>query len=650
MSAQAVCNNNAFISIGNGTVLTANILLNQNPGTVSNNGILTVSTLNNAGAVQGNGIFNVVQNIYNSGSFSPGTSSFNYVGNGAQKICSMDYYNLSINSNGVRNITLSDSGTIGVKNNFVPDLSTTNYSIQGSLIKFAGVIAQNAPAFSYYNLEVENLTGVTLTGSATVENSIKVSSGNFDSNGNLTLLSDATNTAEIDGNGNGDVLGSVTVQRYLPSGFGYKHISSPFQAATVNELSQEVDLNSTFTSVYRYNENLISSGWLNYTSPTGVLNPMEGYSANFGGSSSAKTIEISGVVNNGVIASALFNHNYAYTKGFNLVGNPYPSTIDWNIPGGWNRTNIDNALYFFNASSTDQFAGTYSSYINGVSSDGIASNLVASMQGFFIHVTEGAYPVSASLEINNNARINNTQASYHRQVQVKNKALVRLEAKYSDLMIAGDPTVIYFDEQSTTSFEEDLDALKIKNTDLFSPSLYSISSNGDLLSINAVPQLTDSLFEVKLGLNTDQSGLFSFNTLSIENIPSGWYTYFADLETGKYQDLVSIPTYRVQLEKGNYVDRFKLIFSLNAIADQSEVSVFSVYMQQNSLFVILNQDRSDEGEIMISDIQGRVVLQQKIVGMGKHEFKNKFNSGIYIVNYSWEKGTESKKIFISNGQ
>ena len=191
---------------------------------------------------------------------------------------------------------------------------------------------------------------------------------------------------------------------------------------------------------------------------------------------------------------------------------------------------------------------------------------------------------------------------------------------------------------------------KIKNTDLFSPSLYSISSNGDLLSINAVPQLTDSLFEVKLGLNTDQSGLFSFNTLSIENIPSGWYTYFADLETGKYQDLVSIPTYRVQLEKGNYVDRFKLIFSLNAIADQSEVSVFSVYMQQNSLFVILNQDRSDEGEIMISDIQGRVVLQQKIVGMGKHEFKNKFNSGIYIVNYSWEKGTESKKIFISNGQ
>ena len=88
----------------------------------------------------------------------------------------------------------------------------------------------------------------------------------------------------------------------------------------------------------------------------------------------------------------------------------------------------------------------------------------------------------------------------------------------------------------------------------------------------------------------------------------------------------------------------------SAIADQSEVSVFSVYMQQNSLFVILNQDRSDEGEIMISDIQGRVVLQQKIVGMGKHEFKNKFNSGIYIVNYSWEKGTESKKIFISNGQ
>ena len=68
------------------------------------------------------------------------------------------------------------------------------------------------------------------------------------------------------------------------------------------------------------------------------------------------------------------------------------------------RNNVDNALYYFNASTTDQYGGTYSSYINGVSSDGIAGNLIPSMQRFFVHVTDGTYPVAASFSISNDAR------------------------------------------------------------------------------------------------------------------------------------------------------------------------------------------------------------------------------------------------------
>ena len=58
--------------------------------------------------------------------------------------------------------------------------------------------------------------------------------------GNLTLLSTASQTALIDGAGSGSVDGNVSMQRYIASGFGYKYISSPFQAATVNELSDDL--------------------------------------------------------------------------------------------------------------------------------------------------------------------------------------------------------------------------------------------------------------------------------------------------------------------------------------------------------------------------------------------------------------------------
>jgi hypothetical protein len=77
---------------------------------------------------------------------------------------------------------------------------------------------------------------------------------------------------------------------------------------------------------------------------------MEGYAVNFGSSSSPITFDVTGVVNNGTLSTTIFNHDNLYTRGFSLVGNPYPSPVDWDSPSGWTRINIDNALYYFEAS------------------------------------------------------------------------------------------------------------------------------------------------------------------------------------------------------------------------------------------------------------------------------------------------------------
>ncbi len=49
------------------------------------------------------------------------------------------------------------------------------------------------------------------------------------------------------------------------------------------------------------------------------------------------TLDLTDTVNNGSVTVTLYNHNYTYTKGMNLVGNPYPSAIDWNAASGWTR-------------------------------------------------------------------------------------------------------------------------------------------------------------------------------------------------------------------------------------------------------------------------------------------------------------------------
>ena len=83
------------------------------------------------------------------------------------------------------------------------------------------------------------------------------------------------------------------MQRYLPSGFGYKYLSSPFQAATVNELADDINLAASFPNLYAYDEDnhrdssgvsIYTTGWSKYVTTTNQLAPMKGYAANFGNS------------------------------------------------------------------------------------------------------------------------------------------------------------------------------------------------------------------------------------------------------------------------------------------------------------------------------------------------------------------------------
>src|SRR5690606_17608689 len=162
---------------------------------------------------------------------------------------------------------------------------------------------------------------------------------------------------------------------------------------------------------YRYNEdrNLTqndlredATGWEAITNISAPINVLEGYALNFGGSAAPKTVSLNGVVNNGSYTRLIENNNREFTRGFHLIGNPYPSPIDWNASEGWTKLNVENGIYFFTAGTT-QYTGTYTSYVNGISStDGKSSNIIPSMQGFFVKVTNpaaGASKVTGSLSI-----------------------------------------------------------------------------------------------------------------------------------------------------------------------------------------------------------------------------------------------------------
>lgn len=588
-----------------------------------------------------------------------GTNTININSNAATN-------NLVINNGGL--ILTVNSGSLAVNNITVTtgilNLNTYTLKIAGTVTNSGTVIAGNGtvemngsspqviPAAAFAGnmldgLKISNSAGVSLHGPLNLSG-VLWANGPLHSDGYLTLVSTTAQTALIDGTGSGEVLGLVTMQRYLLSGFGYKYFSSPFLSATVNEFSNVVDLAASFPAFYRYNENQASTGFVKYTDKTGLLDPLTGYTANLGPLLEPKTVSITGVVNNNTISPVtLYNHNQPYTLGFNLMGNPYPSPIDWNISEGWERTNIDDAIYYFDAGTTNQYTGTYSSYINGVSSNGIAGNVIAAMQGFFVHVSNGAYPVTASLSINNNARVNNLIPNFHRDPAPVTAPLLRITAAFPDKRTIADPVVVYFDNNATRAFDPAMDALKLMNTDSLVPSLYALSSNAKPLSICAWPVPEDSADVIPLGLQVKQAGWITFNTTSIERMPPGKKVYLYDAKTGRRQDLQLLPQYRVLLDAGKYEDRFSLVFSMQTSGPIAS-GKYTAYGAGSKIYAHISEMPDEKCDVTISNINGQVLLRKKLYGNGNHELGSQFSAGIYIVTFYVKQQTISKKVFISN--
>ncbi|NLR80211.1 hypothetical protein [Chitinophaga eiseniae] len=572
---------------------------------------------------------------------------------------------------GLVNYPLINTGT-AITNNITIQ-SGASVTVNGGILQIGGVIAnsgtftatsgtivlnglsaQAIPASTFssntiQHLTVNNTAGVTLGGVLNLSGILKITAGQLTTGGFLTLLSTASQTALIDGSGAGQVSGNVTMRRYLPTGFGYRYFSSPFQASTVNEFANDINLNATFPSFYQYVENRTSTGWVAYTTTSNILTPMVGYAAQMGTSTSPVTVDMTGTVNNGTVtAPTVTNNNQPYTQGFNLVGNPYPSPIDWDAATGWTRTNVDNAVYYFNTGTTDQYTGTYSSYINGVSSDGIAGNIIASMQGFFIHVTNGTFPVSGTLSANNNVRTTNLSPVFHRVPQTM--PLLRLGAVFADDGLAADPLVVYFDAAATPSFEKDMDALKLMNTDPTVPNMYTLSADNQHLSINAWPANPDSNTVIPIGLKTEKTGWITFNTIEMVRIPDGLHIYLKDEGTGKIEELLQDSKYRVYLEAGSYDRRFSLVFRKDGeIISPASEPVFRAYFNGKTLYGYFDKVTGEKCHITIANLLGQVVWSKEVVGNGQqHVIGKQYSSGIYIISFHANDKVVSRKVFIVN--
>ncbi|MDO7845128.1 T9SS type A sorting domain-containing protein [Hymenobacter sp. M29] len=479
-----------------------------------------------------------------------------------------------------QNLTIASGASLTLSGQFVLTGNLTNngtFAPGTSAFVCGGTTAQTlggSGTLRFYDLTINNAAGATLTSAAGVQHVLTLTAGNLASGNNLTLLSDASGTAMVvNPAGGGVVTGRATMERFIMGAgtAGYRHYSSPMQTgtATVQEFADDVpnfNVNpayntqgntvTPFPTLFQYNEARLTvalptfdQGWM-VPAATDILTPGRGYSAQ---TAPGTVVDVSGTLASASVSYPLSRGPLA-EAGWHLLGNPFPSPLDWDqVPA---VAGINQALYVFVPSGP--YSGTYRSYVGGIGQNGGTKDLAA-MQGFFVRATSGA---GATLTLPASARPSAyLNPGFNRTTTSTTHPLVRLQAQSASG--PADETVLYFDPAATPAFDAALDAYKVQLNGNGAPSLWSVAG-ADGLSINALPSLAAGP-SIPLGVRVGQAGSHTLEATELLNLPPGTEVWLEDRELGTRQNLTLTPTYAFTMSPSYTGQRFYLWLQASSV-------------------------------------------------------------------------------------
>ncbi|MCB0806089.1 MAG: hypothetical protein KDC05_09855 [Bacteroidales bacterium] len=443
-------------------------------------------------------------------------------------------------------------------------------------------------------------------------------SGNFLNDGTFIIESNASGEGSFIDNGNISGTGIFKAGRYLQS--EQWHYVSPMIS---NALS------GVFLNIYltKWNE---PSGSFTYIVPvTHTLNVMEGYGTWASNSlTGSKTVYFTGALNTGTLSSAGLtslgpNDPQSGSRGFNFVGNPYPSAVDWDNQNGWTKSGIANAIYIWNPNF-----GNYGSYINSISVNDV-TNIIPAGQGFYVHV-----PVdntSGMLTVKNAARLHSSMP-FFKATQTENP-LIRLEIS-SEVNSYRDQAVVSLNESATAGYDPSFDACDFLSGVDEAPALFSMSNDNKRLAVNQLPENIGKETIIQLGYIPGQSGLFEINATDISGFEAGYHLVLEDVKEHVLTDLSTQSTYSFIANTEDAVDRFRLHLTKNpyAIEDIANNTSIRIFYHDGQIILKNRSGKTISGNVSVFDLPGKVLLNTGVEGYGETKIDLDFR-GIVIVKY-----------------
>jgi hypothetical protein len=456
-------------------------------------------------------------------------------------------------------------------------------------------------------------TDVTISN---VDNAPVINSGTGASCYDLTIATGASLTINSGGSliTNGTITNNGTVSMDLAVDDDQWHlISIPTTGITAN----------TFYNDYLQSWDETSPGWSDITDPDEVLGTNTGYALWATGTKSSYTFTgtpLTGEQSATVTLSNNFPDPGEGNDGANLLGNPYPSSIDWSrLDDTW------GAVYYWDPSANEG-EGDYFEWNDNT---GSGSQFIPPLQGFFIVVDESNISKgSGTFSLSNEDRTHSGANGYYKS-KIQNGLVI--EARSDERT---DELFIRFSDNATHGFDLQSDALKFYSGAEGISQIFSFAGD-QKLAIDTRPEIET----IQLGFKNESAGFYSISAREKDNISEA---LLEDTKTSTFHNL-SKGAYEFTWEVTDDETRFKL--HLNAVGIEetpTEESNILIYAANGQIFI----KGEEADQVKVCDLMGRVVLQKAISDDGMVSIPVNLQTGVYLVTVQNGKEIKTGKIFI----
>jgi hypothetical protein len=223
--------------------------------------------------------------------------------------------------------------------------------------------------------------------------------------------------------------------------------------------------------------------------------------------------------------------NYA-VRGFNMIGNPYPCTIDWctaYASSGITRSStVSPSIWVYNP-QTDQYDTFTATSSSGGIGTGDASRYIMSGQGFFVQAT-GTSP-SPTLTFTESAKaaaqlLTGTNLLMGSPTpQLAGNQVMRLKLMIDSLNY--DDIALVFNSSASTRYNSNEDAMYIRGSNA-PEGLSSFSDDNVKLSINSLPLPGLAPSVIRLSIDATRTGTYTFQKTALDAIPKLYDIWLMD--------------------------------------------------------------------------------------------------------------------------